>query len=320
LTLVYLAAAILLVGLYFYETRTEQKKAASSLEATRLFMSRAEQMDGLVIGRRSEEITLEKKDGSEREWQIVTPVKTDADSIAVHALTRAIAELRYERVVSEGNDPSQFGLEDPDLTISFRAGEKGDSISFGAANPLGDSVYARKGEAHKIYLISAAGKKELDKDLYDLRSKVLFSLAPEQVNRVVLFEDTRKWSLYRKENEWFLEGDDSIKVDQERVESLIRATVTAFPASFEEEKASDLSPYGLARPSARVALSDGERTEEILYGDPLRNQKEGFIYAAIAGKPQVVTVRNRLLEDLPKTKEEFMQKDQEKNQEGGGSE
>ncbi len=319
-TLVYLAAAIILVGLYFYETRTEQKKQASTLEASRLFQIRAEQMDGVIVARKSGEITLERTDGSNgKEWRITTPVRTGADSIAVDGLTRRIAELRYERVVSEGSDYTQFGLDQPELTVSFRAGEKGDSISFGAANPLGDSVYARKGEGRKVYLISAAAKKELEKDLYDLRSKNLFSLAPEQVNRVVLVLDSAKWSLYRKEKEWFLEGDESLKVDQEQVESLVRATLSAYPDSFEEEKASDLSPYGLSRPKARVALSDGGKTEEILYGDPLR-KKEGFIYAAITGKPKVVSVRKRLLEDLPKTKEEFMQKDPEKKEGGGGSE
>jgi hypothetical protein len=321
MTLVYLAAAIVLVGLYLYETRTERKKAASSLEAARLFHSGAEQIDGVIIARKSGEITLEKTDGRDgKEWQISTPVRTGADSIAVEGLTRKIAELRYERVVSEESDYGQFGLDHPDLTISFRAGEKGDSISFGATNPLGDSVYARKGEGRKVYLISAAAKKELEKDLYELRSKDLFSLVPEEVNRVVLLLDSAKWSLYRKEKEWFLEGDESLKVDQERIESLIRATITAFPASFEAEKASDLSPYGLSRPKARVALSDGGKTEEILYGDPLKKEKEGFIYAAIKGKPQVVSVRKRLLEDLPGTREELMQKDPEKKEDGGVSE
>ncbi|PKN63687.1 MAG: hypothetical protein CVU57_18255 [Deltaproteobacteria bacterium HGW-Deltaproteobacteria-15] len=322
LTLVYLAAAIILVGLYFYETRTEQEKTESSFEATRLFQSRAEQIDGVTIVRKSGEITLEKSDDKEaKEWQITAPLKTGADTIAVDALTRSIADLRYERMVSESTDYAQFGLDDPELTVSFRAGEKGDSIAFGATNPLGNSVYARKGEGRKVYLISAAARKELDKDLYDLRNKVLFSLVPEQVNRVVLVQGSEKWSFTRKEKEWFMEGDESLKVDQERVESLIRETITAFPASFEEEKASDLGAYGLSLPKARVALSNGRKTEEILYGDPLkRKEKEGFIYAAVAGKPKVVSVRKRLLEDLPKTKEEFKQKDPEKKQEGGATE
>ncbi|MDD5206256.1 MAG: DUF4340 domain-containing protein, partial [Desulfobacterales bacterium] len=258
LTLVYLAAAIILVGLYFYETRTEQKRTESTLEATRLFQSRADQIDGVTIVRKSGEITLEKSDDEEaKEWQITAPLKTGADIIAVHALTRSIADLRYERMVSESTDYVQFGLDNPELTVSFRAGEKGDSISLGTTNPVGNSVYARKGEGRKVFLISAAAKKELDKDLYDLRSKVLFSLVPEKVNRVVLVQGSKKWSFYRKEKEWFLEGDESLKVDQERVESIIRATITAFPASFEEEKASDLSAYGLSLPKARVALSDG---------------------------------------------------------------
>lgn len=316
LTLVYLVAAVVLVGLYLYETRQEQKKGDLSREAAQLFQIRTDQMDGVVIKWKSGEIKIEKTDGDDKKtWKITAPVRTGADTIAITALTGKIAGLRYKSIISETADFSQFGLDQPELIVSFRAGEKGDSISFGAPNPLGEAVYARKGEGRKIYLIAAADKKDLEKSLYELRSKELFTLVPEQVNRVILTRDSEKWSLYLKEGEWFLEGNDSFKADREPVESLIRATITAYPDSFEEEKAADLSPYGLSRPKARVALSDGKKTEEIAYGDSLKQEKDGLIYAAMTGKPQVLSVRKRLLDDLPKTKDEFRQKVPEKEEE-----
>lgn len=316
LTLIYLAAAVLLVGLYLYDTRREQAKENLSREAARLFQSPADRMEAVVIKRKSGEINIEKTDlDGKTKWQITSPVRTGADSMTITALTRSLAGLRYKSVVSENADLPQFGLDQPDLIVSFRAGEKGDTISFGAPNPLGEGVYARRAEGRTVYLIAAADKKDLDKSLYDLRSKELFTLGAEQVNRVVLTLGSERWSLNRKEGEWFLEGDDSFRADRETVESLISTTIAAYPNSFEEEKAADLSPFGLARPKARVALSDGKKTEEIAYGDSLKQGKEELIYAALTGKPQVVSVRKRMLEDLPKGREDLRPKEPEKKEE-----
>jgi hypothetical protein len=97
-----------------------------------------------------------------------------------------------------------------------------------------------------------------------------------------------------------------LKIDPEKVEVFVRPTLWAEAQSFEKEEASDLKPYGLDSPQARVSLSDENQTEEISYGKEAAPDR---IFAAVKGKPQVVTVRKRLLDDLPKTKEDLAEKE-----------
>ena len=69
-----------------------------------------------------------------------------------------------------------------------------------------------------------------------------------------------------------------------------------------------MTPFGLDAPQARIRLSDEQQTEEMVYGNEAPPDR---IFAMVKGKPQVVTVRNRLLRDLPQTKEDLAEKAKE---------
>jgi hypothetical protein len=97
-----------------------------------------------------------------------------------------------------------------------------------------------------------------------------------------------------------------MKLDPERVELFMRPTLWAEAQSFEKEENTDLKTYGLDAPQARVSLADESQTEEIIYGNEVPPDR---IFAMVKGKPQLVTVRKRLLDDLPQTKEDLAGKD-----------
>ena len=105
-----------------------------------------------------------------------------------------------------------------------------------------------------------------------------------------------------------MEGAEDLKIDPEKMEVFVRPTLWAEAQSFEKEEAADLEPYGLDPPQARVILSDENRTEEISYGKEAAPDR---VFAMVKGKPQVVTVRKRLLDDLPQTKEDLAKREKE---------
>jgi hypothetical protein len=318
-TMVYLVAAVVLVGLYLYESRTEKRKEEADRETKRLFHVTASQIDGLVFQRGSSSLKLERGVGEDKKgWEIVSPVRSGTDRIAVATTVDTLVELRYSRLVSEKADNlSQFGLDKPELRIVFRTGDKEDSISFGSRSPLGEGFYARRGEGRKSYLVPVASKTALDKSLFDLRSKALFTLEPEKIDRVLIQTEPAARKFRKKEGQWYLEGGDPLKVDREKMDLIVRDTLLAYALSFEKEKAEDLRPYGLDRPAARVNLSDGKRKEEILYGRSFKAPGGGRVYAMMAGRPYVVTVPGRLVEDLPKSMDELREKQPDKQDKGG---
>jgi hypothetical protein len=120
--------------------------------------------------------------------------------------------------------------------------------------------------------------------------------------------------LAKKDGRWLLEGDENLKIDREKVEGFVRPIVWAEALSFETEEAADLKPYGLDTPSARVVLSDGSRTEELIFGEVERGKGGDSIYAMVGGKRQIVTVRKTLLENLPTEKDQIRETEQPKKE------
>jgi hypothetical protein len=316
-TLIYLLAAMALVAFYLYETRKETEEKSAKEKAKLLVPFKPDQLEGIILKRINESIELEKRrDAGSRAWEIVSPLHAATDAFTLSGLTWKISELKFERLVTENaGDLAEFGLDKPALTITYKAGKHEGTISFGSRSPIGSGIYATTGKGRKVYLIADGDKQALDKSLFELRDKKLLTLETDKVNRVIIDRGATRWVLIRKGDRWLLEGDEHLKIDRGKVEGFVRPIVWAEAISFEKENAVDLKPYGLDTPSARVALSDGSRTEELIFGDVAKGKGEGRIYAMVQGKPQIVTVRKRLLENLP-TEKDQMRETEQPNKEG----
>jgi Domain of unknown function (DUF4340) len=313
-TLLYLLAAIVLVAFYLYETRKEEKEQDAKEEAKVIFPVKVDHLQSLTLKREEETIRLEKPSvGSD--WSIVAPTRAAVDKITLSRLQRTLAELKYERLISEkATDLSEFGLDKPSLVISFRGETEEETLSLGAQSPMGASFYASVSKTGKVYLLSGAQKQELDKSLYDLREKKLLTLEMDKVTNVMIDRKQSRWHLYKKEGRWHLEGDGELKVDQRKVEVFVRPILWADALSFEKETAEDIKTYGLHEPAARIVLSDDTKTEEIVFGDPVKDTGESSLYAMVKGKTQIVTVRKRLLADIPTEKEKIREGEESKKE------
>jgi len=306
-TIVYLVAAIILVGLYIYETRTEKKEGEAREEAKQIFQIGANRLDSITLIRDKQIIKLEKSGVTDQQkWEITAPIHTETEKFLVVRITNKLAKLKYSRIISENaEDLTQFGLNKPAFTISYTSGKGDGALSFGFRSPIEDGFYAGEGKGKKVYLITISDKELLDKTLFDLRDKRLFTFDTDRVNRMVIDRESEKWTLFKKEGRWFFEGDEGLKIDRDRMESAIRRIIWEEASSFEKETADDLKTYCLDRPKACIILSDGKKSEELILGGHVRDDKKDEIYAKMRGRPQIVTVRSRFLEDLPKTKDEI---------------
>jgi len=301
-TLIYLVLAALLVAVYFYETRNEEKKKAAEEEAKAFFSVRPDDVTSLVLKNGDQEMRFEKKGGT---WEILHPVRSGVDSFALTRLLNRLTGLKSLRLITEGpKDLSEFGLHQPEVTLAFRAGARDNTLSIGYISPIEKGYYVAKGGDGKVYFISGDDKRALDRPLLELRDKKLFTLKTDLVRRVVIERKGERWVLNKKEGAWCFEGREELKLDPAKVEVFVRPTLWAEAQSFEKEEAADLKPYGLDAPQVRVSLSDENQTEEIIYGNQAPPDR---VFAMIKGKPQLVTVRKRLLDDLPQTQEDLVE-------------
>lgn len=303
-TLIYLILALLLVAFYLYETREEEKKKRAEEETQALFAVKPDDVTSLVLKSGDQEIRVEKKKGV---WEILHPLHSAVDSFALTRLLNRLTGLQSLRVIAESpKDLSEFGLQKPEVTMTFRAGDQDHALYIGYISPIEKGYYAAKAGDGKVYFIAGDDKRALDRPLLELRDKKLFTLKTDSVRRVIIERKAERWVLDKKDGRWLFEGQEDLKIDPEKVEVFVRPILWAEAQTFETEEATDLKPYGLDHPLTRVSLSDGERTEEISYG---LDASPDRVFAMVKGKPQMVTVRKRLLNDLPQTKEDLAEKE-----------
>jgi len=303
-TLIYFALAVLLVAFYFYETRKEEKKKYAEEATKALFSVKPDDVTSFVLKSGDQEMRFEKKSGT---WEILHPIRSGADSFALTRLLNRLTGLKSLRVIAETpKELSEFGLHEPDVTLTFKAGDQDNTLFIGTISPIEKGYYVSKGGDGKVHFISGDDKRALDRPLIELRDKKLFALKTDLVRRVVIERKAERWVLHKKEGQWNFEGHEDLKLDPEKVEVFVRPTLWAEAQSFEKEETTDLKPYGLDAPQARVSLSDEHQTEEIVYGNEAPPDR---IFAMVKGKPQLVTVRKRLLNDLPQTKEDLVEKE-----------
>ena len=309
-TLIYLVIALLLGGLYLWDVRSEKEEKALEEEAKVLFPNLdPEKLERIELERGDETIVLRRiaEDASEASWTITSPVETGADDFSVNRITSLLPHLKYTRIIEpEANDPASFGLENPAFTLAWKAQEGEGALSVGEESPIDKDFYAMKGKGKRVFLLAASDKAVLDRSLYDLRSKQLFTLPSDRVTRFAIERPSGSWAFVKSgETTWALEGDPGFPLDSERIGSAVRRLTWAEAASFEREQADALEPYGLERPSFRIVLSDGDTTEELLVGDRAGEGEEAGRYARLSSRPRIVTVEAGLVEELPASLEEF---------------
>ncbi|UCG13725.1 MAG: DUF4340 domain-containing protein [Deltaproteobacteria bacterium] len=293
--LIYLAVFLILGG-YFYYFEVVRREAHLEREevARHLFQVDKDQISALTLQRaESKAISLEKK-GS---WRIAEPLSSRADSFAVSSLLTTLDSLKLEREVeSTVEDLKPYGLDKPRLQLSFLAAGTWHHLSIGDKAPVGDQFYASADEPNRVLLVPGTEWQPLDKTLFDLRGKELFTLKSEDVDRIEIDRSDEKIIIARVEKDrWQAPNAPEVKVKTSKVESLLNELIWLRARQFLEEEA-DIARHGLAPPRIRVSLSSPEKTETLLIGDT--NKDEAL---SVKGEelPGMAMVDGDLLKGLP---------------------
>lgn len=80
-----------------------------------------------------------------------------------------ITSLTSERIVGDVTDNlSDYGLAEPETTVTFKVGEDTGSWQIGAENDIAGGVYIKKADENTVYLVSDSFKSAFQKDMFDL--------------------------------------------------------------------------------------------------------------------------------------------------------
>jgi hypothetical protein len=296
--LIYLTIFLVLAGYFYYfevvgrRTRTEQEEAARHL-----FQVDKAQITALQLNRGEAASISLTKDGH---WQIVEPINTRGDEVAVESLLTSLESLKMEREVeAAAQDLQPFGLDQPTLNISFLAAGSQHELRIGTRAVVGNQYYASSDPKNRVVLIAGEKRQSLDKSLSDLRSKEFFTTDSDEVERIELDRGKNELVLIRAGNKlWRAPAAAEVKIKTSKVERLLDQLLRLRAKQFLDNEESNLALLGLDPAKIRLEISTQEKTETLLLG----NTKEGeSVYAKGGELPGVAMVQKSLLDELPRT-------------------
>jgi len=299
--IIYALILIVLAGYYaYFEVYLNKKKQQQEEKDKSVFSVLAKDIDQIKVTRIDEGEIVLVREGTD--WSITKPVQAGADKTEVEGLLNQIEKLKRERLAGENvGDVAQYGLTEPKLKVAFHHESKWSEIQFGDVNPVSNDIYARQADEDKVFLIAAGAYQLVDKSLFNLRDKRIFTVQSDQVDGV----DVKKGQFHArlelakegKDQGWRLVGNEGFRVKKDKVEDFIRNLGWLRVSAFEDETDKNVSTYGLDKPNATVTLKQGEVSQTMILG--ASRPEGGGIYAKLVGKPGVTRIEERYFNEIP---------------------
>ncbi len=304
-----LALVVVLAGLGGYIYFVDSKRPASTgVEGeparTKVFTVEADKVNEIRLTAKGQTTLLQKTDAG---WQMIEPIKVEADPPEAIGLAQAIANFESVReVVDNPSDLKQFGLAEPPITVEFKA-EGGASGSFrlGNKNATQGEIYALKGGDDTVFLVSSFQESSFNREPFALRDKKILKFDREKADTLTLVKGANAIELSRSGSDWRVVKPVASRSDYSAVEGFITRLSSANMSRLVEDDAKDLAKYGLDKPAMTVTIGAGSAKTVLEVGKTENDQT----YAKDASRPIVFTVDSTLQADLNKNFDDYRKKE-----------
>jgi hypothetical protein len=300
--------AVVLAGLvgyiYFYEWN---KPAASTDEKEKAFTAlQADNIEELRIKAASGETSHLRK--AANGWEIVDPVKAQADASEATSVTSNLGSLEIQRVVEDNpGELAQYGLEPPRVDVAFRLKDEKEfrHLLVGEKTPTGGDLYAKLQDDKKVFLISSFLDNTFNRTPFDLRDKSILEFDREKVDSIEIASGKEVVQLTRSGTEWKVSKPFSARGDYGAIEGLVTRLSSGQMQRIVDAENKGLNVFGLDKPSLTATVASGSGRATIAFG----LTESGSVYAKDASRPIVFAVEESLVTDLRKGAAEFRRKD-----------
>jgi hypothetical protein len=234
-------------------------------------------------------ITLLKKDST---WWITSPIEKPADSSEIKSLLYTIAAMKIQRSLGEVGSLSDLGLDPPELSLVFKTKDAEFFLNIGNRTPTKNYRYAGSSTRDDIFLIHAYEKSSVDKDLFTLRDKHLFSASYADVRSITIKRHALILEFIKNsDGAWHLPGDKTKKAKTSKMNELLGNLCRL------EAQAYSRQPDALGDPDITIELAWDDISETLeIWQMPY---SEGTIYAFSAVQDCMVTLSDSLLTLIP---------------------
>lgn len=307
-----IAALVVLVGLgaYIYFVTWKKSSEDAGAKKEKVFAAvEADKIEELKIKSESGDVTsLKKTSGA---WQIVAPISVPASESEIIGLTSALGQMEIVRVLDENpTDLKEYGLETPRIEVEFKSVESKSSgrILVGDKTPTGASLYARRNDEKRVFLVADFQDSSLNKSTFALRDKALIKIERDKVDGLEISVSGKPIQFAKDGSNWKIMKPLAARADFSSVEALVGRVETAQMKSIAAGEASpaDLKKYGFDKPEVTVTIDQGSARAVLQVGG---KAGDDAVYARDLSKSSIVTLDKSLADDLKKGVEDYRRKD-----------
>lgn len=314
-----LVLAVLGAYVYFYEYKKPQEKTKKEEEEKKVLKVNWDKLKGLTITNANgsfviEKVKVKKGDAEVDRWRISSPVQADAENATMESLVTTLKNLKVERVIAEEpNELGPFGLSAPRIKIrvELTEGEQPPALLVGNKSPVGYNCYAMVEGEKKILLAGTDLGAQFDKKLHDLREKKLFEFGRDDIEKIAIVKKgERLFELEKKGERWDLVYPLAARAAETEVNKIVNKLTGLRAETFEDETGAQNPRYGLGRPEWRidVTLAPDHALASLSIGKAFKKDSTGYVYAAKAGTPTVVSLKEDLVSSIDRKAMELREK------------
>lgn len=237
--------------------------------------------------------------GPASNWNITTPIQAQANNTAVGIVLTTLRDVTATGFIDATADKQALldTLPAPWLTATVQTKRKRHSVTFFPPVTPDDDAYATTTATDPVYRIPSRTLTQLPREVFHLLDKRLFGMEGRDI--ALLIVKTRDWqyTLIRQHGEWYLEGNETGNVNQEKV-SLFVSRLVDLPAEVSVSPTKNHPDrYALAPPDLEIIGIDrrGRRRGRLALG----TREKGLVYAMGTGLPGIYQARSIILTQLP---------------------
>ena len=250
---------------------------------------------------------VQRTDGN---WQLLEPVKADADDGVVGTVTSNLSTLEVQRVVEENPaDLAQYGLNPPRLEVAFKTADQKEfrRLLVGDKTATGGDLYAKRADENRVFLISSFLDSIFVKTPFDLRDKAILKFERDKADGIdVVKGPAASLQFTRNGTEWRIVRPVTARADYAAAEGLLTRLSSTHMQKVVSESGGDLRMYGLDRPAMTANVTSGSSKASLLIG---KMAEDGAYFAKDAARPEIFTVEQALATDLGKDVADFRRKE-----------
>ena len=305
-TLILLVVFILLLaGVILIENKSEKAKEIKE-KAEKLTDFQASEVEKISL-KNEDQTTITLVKDEKGNWQIVEPIKAEADNYEANSLVENFASLRIEHTVEkEASDLKNYEIPKKEVALWIKGKNEPVRILLGLENPLDHTIYAKRADQPAVVLLPSYLKYSLDKKLFDLRNKEIFKFETKEVKTVEVKTREGSWKAVKEGENWKLTSPVEALASKYQVDSLVdnlsRLRAKDFVA--EEKKPEDLKNYGLDQPEFSVKITLPESKELTFF----LNRKDNRLLATTSWSSKIVEVETQIENDLNKKVQDLREK------------